>query len=279
MGLRSVLTAGLVVGLLGAAVPAHAVTITGNFGIAGSVTYDTMGLTGDAGLDFQTTLPPPTAITGPFTEVTAATGYFSSVLGMSQLRVDSASILCAPVCIQGTVGQILNISDIPAGPNYTVAPSGVPININGFLRSFITFTNSVSAASGLVFNMTTFPNQSGFPPCPSSPVCEEGPFVIQQTASGLTVSFNVIGQFVNGADVGDYTGTFTVTMDGLSLAEAANRLLVTGQDLACGANNTAQPCAFAATFTPTAAIPEPATLLTFGVGSLLVARARRRKKQ
>jgi hypothetical protein len=280
MGLRSVLTAGLVVGLLGAATPARAVTITGNFGIAGSVTYDTLNLLGDAGLDFQTTLPPPTSPTGPFTQVTTATGYFSSTLGMGPLHVDSASVTCAPVCVQGTVGAIKNISDIAAGPNYTVAPSNTPINVNSFLASFQTFTNSVAAASGLVFNMTQIPNQSGFPNCPTvSGSCEEGPFLISQTASGITVAFNVLGNFVNGADSGAYTGTFTVTMDGLTLAEAGNRLLVTGQDLACGLNNLAQPCAFAATFTPTASIPEPATLLTFGVGSLLVARARRRKKQ
>jgi hypothetical protein len=124
--------------------------------------------------------------------------------------------------------------------------------------------------------MNNFPLQSG-PPCPAVPSCTEGPFILTQTATGLVINFNVIGKFINGADSGDYTGTFTITMDGLSLATAGNRLLFTGEDLACGTNNLAQPCGFAATFSPIAAVPEPATMLTFGLGSLALARFRRRK--
>jgi hypothetical protein len=68
-----------------------------------------------------------------------------------------------------------------------------------------------------------------------------------------------------------------VTVNGLTLAEAGNRLTVSGLDIACGTNNLTQPCSFTANFNPVAAIPEPATILTFGFGSLALARFRRRK--
>lgn len=272
MRFRSVLSVGLVVGLLAAATPAHAALITGEFAISGSITYDNLfnpglplsptNFAGAAGLDFQQTLPPPTAPTGPFIQVSLATGYFAG-LGMTAFV---------------TQGNILNITNVnpPTDPDYTFAPVGannVPNFLQGFdLNGFVT----PGGAIPLHFDMNNFPAQSG-PACPSTPSCVEGPFILTQTATGLVINFNVIGKFINGADSGDYTGTFTITMDGLSLTEAGNRLQVTGQDLACGANNLTQPCGFAATFSPVGAVPEPATMLTLGFGSLVLARMRRRK--
>jgi hypothetical protein len=249
---RSVLMAGLVVGLLGAATPAHAALITGEFGIAGSITYDTLNTAGGAGLDFQFTLPPPNSPTGTFFQVTTATGYFLA-LGMTP----------------GGTGSILNIDNVPAVPNYTYAPDNVAIFVANFLDNF-------SQAAGLHFDLTNIPDQFG-PGCPAIPTCAEGPFLLTQTATGIRIDFDVFGNFVRGGDSGFYSGAFTVTVDGLTLAEAGTRLTVTGQDIACGLNNTTQPCAFAATFNPVAAVPEPATMLTFGLGSLALARFRRRK--
>jgi hypothetical protein len=240
------------------------VVITGDFAIGGSVTYDTLNLIGDAGLDFTATLPPPTAPSGGFIEVTTATEYFAG-LGFTQFV---------------TTGQILNISDIAAGPNYTVVPAGVTVNIANFLGTFDANGGAPGGLTGLHFDLTEFQLASGFPPCPASPICEEGPFVLQQGVNGLSISFDMLGTFINGADSGDYTAHFVVTMDGMTLTEAANRLLVTGADLACGANNTAHPCGFTANFQPIleTQVPEPATMLTFGAGSLLLARLRRRNK-
>ena len=260
MRLRNIWVSGLVLGLLGAAAPAHAVTIIGDFSIAGAITYDTLNLTGDAGLDFTQFLPPPPTPTGPFIEVTSATGYFAG-LGMAAFT---------------TTGQITNISDIPAGPNYTVVPAGVPVNIVNFLSNFVTPGGPI----GLHFDMTEFQLASGFPPCPASPVCQEGPFTLLQGQNGIGISFDMLGTFVNGADSGKFTVHFEIPMDGLNLTEVANRLLVTGQDLACGAGNLEHPCSFTANFQPVieTQVPEPATMLTFGAGSLLLARLRRRNK-
>ena len=130
---------------------------------------------------------------------------------------------------------------------------------------------------GLHFDLTGIPLQGG-PGCPATPSCVEGPFILTQTATGIRIDFDVFGKFVNGADSGDYVGSFGVTMDGLTLNEAGLRLTGTGADLACDLNNSTAPCSFTANFNPFA-VPEPATLLTFGAGSVLLARLRRRKKE
>lgn len=271
MKVRSVLFSGLVAGLLAVATPAHAALITGQFGIAGSITYDNLydptqaisatNFPGAAGLDMEILgyPPPPNNPTEPFFQVTVATGYFAG-LGMTP----------------GGTGRIKNITNVtpPTNANYTYVPAGVDLTatpITNFLSTF-------SQALGLQFDLTLFPNQSGAPGCPATPTCVEGPFKLTETVTGVDLAFDVYGNFINGGDSGFYQGNFTVSMAGLTLAEIGTRLF-NGTDLACGDTppNLEQPCAFAATFKPAAAVPEPATMLTFGLGSLVLARMRRRK--
>jgi len=272
---RSLLCGSAMVGLLSVASTANAALITGNFGIGGSVTYDNLfvpanppsgtNFPGASGLDFSPTLPPPDGPSAGFVQVTIATGYFAG-LGMTQFV---------------TTGQILNIANTPVGGNYTYAPPGVVLGVNNFLSSFS------GGAAGLHYDLLGIPLQSGTG-CPSTPTCVEGPFTLTELVgdtgpTGVVVSFRTLGNFVFGADSGLYTGTFTIAMDGLSLAEIGTRL-ANGTDLACGLNNTAQPCNFTANFTPfvVSEVPEPATLLTFGAGALVVAvtglRRRKNKK-
>ena len=253
---RNVFVGGALLGLLAAAAPARAVTITGSFGIGGSISYQNLGAGGAlAGLDFDLTLPPPTGPTGAFFQITAASGYFAG-LGMTP----------------GGTGSILNITNMsPAPVNYTFAPVG-PNSVPNFLSAF-------SQASGLHFDMTAFPPQSGAL-CPSLPTCAEGPFLLTQSASGTRLDFDILGKFVNGADSGLYDGSFSMTFAGKTIADLG-AALAAGQNLVCnGGTPTApipQPCSFNANFSPITAIPEPATLLTFGLGSLALARFRRKK--
>jgi hypothetical protein len=250
---RSLVLASLVTAALGIPASAHAALITGTLGIGGGVTYDTLNTSGDAGLDFDNTfLPPPTTPTGPFIQLKVATGYFAG-LGLTPLV---------------TTGQIKNISDIPAGANYAVAPAGVPISVTGFLDNFVN-----PAVPGLHFNLEEIPLQPG-PTCPPSggaTSCVEGPFVITQTATGLRIDFDVLGTFVNGADSGKYIGSFGITINDMTFATLGDRLTVSGLDIACGTNNLEVPCQFSADFNPLV-LPEPATLLTFGLGSLALTR-------
>jgi hypothetical protein len=281
MKLRSFLCGSMAVGLLAAATPASADVITGSFAISGSVTYDTLGTSGEAGLDFELTLPPPTSPSGPFTEVTVATGYFDTVLGMAPLTVGPSPTFL----VNGTVGEILNITNVnpPTDADYTYAPAGVDILVNGFLDNFVNLTNSVGSAVDLQFNLTSIPLQSGTS-CPATPSCVEGPFVLVETNEGFRIEFDVFGWFVSngGADTGFYKGSFGITVNGLSFDEAGNRLTVSGLDIACGEDNLELPCSWTANFNPVVTpVPEPATLATFGFGALgigLLVRRRRKKE-
>jgi hypothetical protein len=263
---RSLVLASLAAGALAIPASANAALITGSFSISGAFTYDTMGgpcgITGCnlAGLDFDQVLPPPTAPTGPFIQVTSATGYFAG-LGMTAFV---------------TTGDILNITNNPAPPlNYTYAQDGVAITVPNFLQGF---NNCGGLCNALHFDLNFIPDQPG-PGCPSLPACAEGPFLLTQTALGIRVDFDVIGKFVNGGDSNDYIGSFSTTFNGLTMAEVGNRIGPGGNglDIACGPTNSEQTCSFTANFNP-ANIPEPATMLTFGAGSLVLARLRRRKK-
>ncbi|HUK34202.1 MAG TPA: PEP-CTERM sorting domain-containing protein, partial [Vicinamibacterales bacterium] len=228
-------------------------------------TYDTMGAgTGLAGLDYDTALPPPTGPTGPFIQVTVATNYFAGI-GMTVFQ---------------TTGSILNTTNNPVPPaNYTFAPSGVTIDVPDFLQNF---NNCLGLCNGLHFDLTEIPDQPGSPCTSAGPgvgnSCSEGPFIITQTVTGIRIDYDVLGTFVNGADSNTYIGSFGVTLNGLTFADLGNRLLNTGELVACGAGNNSQPCSFTANFNPYV-LPEPATLLTFGLGSLGLARLRRRKKR
>lgn len=277
MNWRHVVVGSALAGLLGAAAPVSAAQITGSFAISGGVTYDTLDTTGGAGLFFDQTVvvTPPTQPTGGFTEVTVATGYFSTQLGMGPLIVDGGGT-------QGTVGRILHITNVtpPTSVNYTYAPAGVDLTgtVNNFLQSFVTFTNSVGAPSDLHFDLTNIPLAPGVG-CPASPSCVEGPFTIVSTALGVRIEFDVIGYFrANGdADEGLYTGSFGITINGLNINQLGERL-ATGQDIACGTGNITQPCSWTANFNPfvETVVPEPATMALFGLGSVVLAAQRRR---
>jgi len=287
MKLRDVWASGLAIGLLAIATPIEAAPIIdGSLSFSGQIIYDTLDTTGHAGLDFTdphvtTLVPPPTSNTGTVFELTGVTsGSYMDTLGIQP----------------GTKALILNITNCdpssgtdPCSPstsvtNYTYAPNGVtgaPFPVVNFLDNF-DFTSNGSVDTQLHFDITEFPNLIG-PSC-GGPItsCVEGPFQLSQITDskgnvGVQIEFKVIGQFKNEDDgaVGDYTGTFDITLNNVSLETVGNRLLA-GLDVACG--GFVNSCPVQATFDPISPVPEPATMLTFGLGSLVLARMRRRKK-
>jgi len=287
---------GALAALMGVAEPAHAAVITGTLGVAGSVVYDnllvpvgggtqcpgnpTCGLSVVDFADFGVTVPTGT--------------------GTSAVQIGSHTIFFANVD-SNTTAQIFDLTNVPlggvppaTGPAY--APAGVdlttiygPAGLQGELQAF---SDADASAENLHFDMTSVINQ-GFT-CTGSESevagtsCSEGPFVITRTVAGIHIDFDVLGFFRTGlqgcvgaacTNEGFYSGQFGTDFVGLTFAELFNRLDVTGEDIGCGGtdNDTTAGCTFSGTF-KSAAVPEPATLTMFGLGSLFVARARRKKK-
>lgn len=273
MNWRSVGLFGLVAALSAVAVPASAADITGHLNIGGVVYYQGRGptggpSTGQAIIGWDGTVPPPGSNTGSlpagfgdgtFFNVGGATGYFAGIPGLL-----------------GSSGSIVDLTNDPTavkpgGPDFYPL-TGAPSFLADFLSAF-------TAAPGLHFDLTDVPLQSGIP-CAIAPPgsdCTEGVFKLSDTGGGVRVLFDVAGNFVNGGDSGAFTGAFSTTFTGYTLAtfEAA---LDSNSLIACGVDNDT-PCSFDANFDGVApAVPEPATLLMFGTGSLALTRLRRRKK-
>jgi hypothetical protein len=259
---------GSVVALLGFAAPGSvsAADITGHIGFSGGFVYDTLGDPGSglATLDFYDDdgiTPDTTSGDGQVFKIGGTTGYFTNIAN-------------------GSLATILDITnDSTDAPPSTEVQAGVDYGPAGIANFLSAFTDP--DATGLHFDLTQLLLQDAGSACTGSEgsgdSCTEGPFLISQDEFGIHVSWNVLGWFRNGADSGFFSGTFTSTFNLLTFAELFNRLDNTGEDLMCGVNNLETSCTLDANFDSIAVVPEPASLLTFGAGSALLALMRRRR--
>ena len=245
--------------VLGLASSANAALIDGTLGIGGGVFYDTLDPVGGAIIDFD----PTGGGEGDALVVKAATGYFTGI-GVSfgdELDIYDLTNVAAAAGVA------------PAGPMY--APAGVDLTTvpTHFGENFL---HSFEDSPGLHFDLQYILLQSGTP-CVTGleTTCVLGPFVLTETEAGLRISFDVLGWFRNGLDEGFFSGAFSTTFLGLTMEDARDRL-TTGQDLKCQTTTGEVTCTFDANFAPSV-IPEPATLLTFGLGSAALAAVRRRR--
>jgi len=268
---------GSVVALLGLAAPmtVSAAPIVGTLGISGGVIYDTRGAAG-SGLSIVDFAPPGGGTGTSGVTISTQSGYFTPIDPFSQ----------------ATILDITNDITAVGVPGPAYVPAGIdlgPAGIGGFLRNFTDPDVAGLYPAGLHFDLTQLLNQAG-PACTGAETignsCVEGPFALQDTAAGVRVNFDVLGYFRNGVDEGYFAGAFSTTFLGLHFQDAGSshneglftRLDVTGRDLACiTAQGTDISCTFDANFANVAAVPEPASLMTFGAGAALLAMVRRRR--
>jgi len=252
-----------VLALLGYSAAAGAAPIEGTLTLSGgSVLLDAGAVAlGDELLDWT-----PLGPGGAYLTVATADGYFTGM---------ASTLLPVPQIYTGTTIDIQNGGVPPAG--VALAPPGVPISVDGFLDDF-----TAPGFEDLAFELT-FINLSSATPCTGFELVGQacsGPFsqfTLLREANGTSITMSVSGIFTanGGADIGYGIGVYSATVIGLTPGQILDRI-ASGLDI--GVNG---PIGWDAEYVSTAqqVVPEPATLLTFGVGSMLLTYRRRRAKK
>lgn len=251
---------------LGFVSSAQAASITGVLNITGSVNVSATDL------DW---VPPEDGGYGEFTTKTPGSGYFSNIVSVSTL---------SPV---GGFSKDLTLG--PSGGGYTHVDIGLT-SVDDFLYNFDP-TNQATGGfdyTGLTFNLTEVVDPStGVALCTGNIAagtsCYLGPFLLTATASDkTTITLVVNGIFDDTQPAWDptpYTGSYTTQLN-FSVQQILDILDGNATDPFCTNNQVGTICSsYSANFVPTASIPEPASMITFGTGALLLALRRRRQNK
>jgi len=249
---KTILFSVMVLLTLGMTAPVAAAPITGILNITGSV------IVSAANIDWY---PPEGPINGTFTTKSPGTNYFSGIF--------------SAVPETPTAGSSLDLN-APPGPT--------PGFLNGFHGVAMPpeYTDLSFNLSNVV--MPTSPtclDNHDYAPGDS---CTYGVFLLTQGNTGVVVKLEVAGHFVDltfgdNGTLNNATGIYTTQGDLLIHETGATVNTIRG---VVNAVNQGQhiDSSYSASFTA-AAVPEPATLLTFGLGTAALAahRRRRAKKQ
>ena len=245
---------------LGMAVPASAAPINGSLQITGSVAISITNM------DWR---PPVDGGYGTFVTVTPATGYFAT---------GHPGGIVSPNPLAPFGGNSLDLTLGPSGGGYTHVDIG-PTNVPNFLNTF-----TAPGYGSLFFDLTRVVAPSA-PLCTgaevANDVCSVTAFTITVNPDGksLTVAMSVEGFFEDPTIANSrafYSGRYT-TQVGLTTQQIEDILTKNLQDPSCVAGDTGNICAsYSANFNAITGVPEPATMLTFGAGTALMAYRRRR---
>lgn len=273
MNMRGLLFGGLVTALVGVAAPASAVEIVGTLNISGEVIVSGNTIT----------WLPPVGINAPetsgFSLVTGGTGYFQDPGNGGTAIYQPSSPAAGPVYTQS-----LNLAQSGPPAGYSLAPAGGPVSVPNFLSGFADYNGTGGNTLNSEYSDLTFELTQIIVPSPVlgacvpggyavGESCNLGPFLLTQNATSVTLSLNILGIFRDpslGIESLTATGAYSTQIN----VPAFDTIQEIGTHLSTGGSIQNS---YSATFTAPV-VPEPATLVTFGLGSLIAARARRRKK-
>ena len=171
-----------------------------------------------------------------------------------------------------STGYFANMDTGVVTPGYGSAIDlGAP-PIVGFLHDFKENPDVPSDYDDLSFDLFSIVAPSVAPCDPNvhytvNQQCSLGPFTLAQTATGVAIRMDITGQFVDP----QYSDT---PATGVYTAQRAGATIDAMLDAIVANPNFAFRNSYSATIT---AVPEPATLLTFGAGTALLAAHRRRR--
>jgi hypothetical protein len=241
VNVKKILLSVLVLLALGTAAPVTAAPITGILNITGSV------IVSAANIDWY---PPTGSLPGTFTTKSPGTEYFSTIVG-------------APLTPNG-------------GSSLDLGPAAPPLP--GFLNTFVGTTLPAEYVD-LSFDLDAI-IIPGSPACLDSTdyaagtSCTYGVFLLTQGDSGVVVKMEVAGRFVD-VTFGD-PGTLN-RATGIYTAQLTEPAINTIREVVTLINGGGSiDTSYSATYTASA-VPEPATLLTFGLGTAALAAHRRRR--
>ena len=237
---KTVLLAAIVVFGLGSVAPVAAAPISGSLRIAGTVVVSaTM-------IDWVPTGGPEGSL-----NTLDGTGYFSNIFN----PIDPTDPAYVGDAID-LIGQALPL------PNFLNEFEERPLDV-------------ASEYDDLSFTLTQIIAPTAAP-CAGTEtavgtVCSLGVFTLRQTATGVDISFDVRGNFVDLTYGDDGTlnkavGLYTTQLSGATIASVSTTI-----DGGGSIRTT-----YSADYTATA-VPEPATMLTFGLGTAALAAHRRRR--
>jgi len=253
-----VLSLSVLLATFGFAPTASADPITGILNITGSV--DVTATT----LDFR---PPETDGFGIFTTKEPGTGYFDTIVSDP---------------LEPTGGDMLDLALVPTAGFTNVAIGDT------FVDDWMYNFRDAGGFDGydysnLTFDLTHVVDQSGTAAiCDGSEglgdTCFLGPFLLTVGEEGTGILMEVRGYFQDPLyDDTFYGGRFT-TQVGYTISEILDILENGGADASClaGVSNGTLCASYSANFEPISEIPEPASLLLFGSGALVLGYRRRR---